>query len=75
MKEVVIYGRSEPPCPYCEQAKSFLNNKDVDNDPTLTAKRGIRGLPTLVARRSDEVIGIISGNKSKDEVAEWMVGL
>lgn len=27
--EVVVYGRSNPPCAYCDNLKSLLNSKEV----------------------------------------------
>lgn len=28
--EVVVYGRSEPPCKYCVDIVSLLNNKNIE---------------------------------------------
>ena len=30
MKKAVIYGRSNPPCQYCEASKSFLKKEKIE---------------------------------------------
>lgn len=57
MSEIVVYGRSEPPCPFCENAKKFLeeNNleyiyKDITGIDNMEefSKLGVRSVPQIL---------------------------
>lgn len=57
MKEVIIYGRSNPPCPYCESAKKALDAEDIQYiyrdivDPVFQEEHstfGVRTVPVVV---------------------------
>lgn len=57
MKEVIIYGRSNPPCPYCESAKKALDAEEIQYiyrdivDPVFREEHstfGVRTVPVVV---------------------------
>jgi thioredoxin 1 len=49
-----------------------LCSVNVDEDPTLAAKHGVRAIPTLVLIRDGEAAGRLIGSRSSDEIDQFI---
>lgn len=45
---------------------------DIDSNPDLATKYGIRGIPTAILFDKGVAMKTFVGNKSKNEIVEWM---
>jgi thioredoxin 1 len=71
-----------PPChaiaPSLEQISDELAGKvkiaklDVDSDPAISARYGIRNMPTLIVFRNGEPIAMQVGAAPKNRLADWI---
>jgi thioredoxin 1 len=71
-----------PPChaiaPSLEQISDELAGKvkiaklDVDSDPAISARYGVRNMPTLIVFRNGEPIAMQVGAAPKNRLADWI---
>ncbi|MEJ0011458.1 MAG: thioredoxin [Bauldia sp.] len=71
-----------PPChaiaPYLEQISDELSGKvkivklDVDADPAISTRYGVRSMPTLMVFKNGELIAMQIGAQPKSRLSDWI---
>jgi thioredoxin 1 len=71
-----------PPChaiaPYLEQISDELAGQvkiaklDVDNDPGISTRYGVRNMPTLIVFKNGEPVAMTVGAQPKTRLASWI---
>ena len=54
------------------QTEARIVKVNVDENPSLAASYGVRGLPTMVLIKEGEEIERLMGNQSKDAILEFL---
>jgi thioredoxin 1 len=71
-----------PPChaiaPYLEQISDEMADKvkiaklDVDADPGISTRYGVRNMPTLIVFKNGEPVAMTVGAQPKNRLADWI---
>lgn len=52
------------------EGRAVVGKVDVDNNPTIAAKYGVRNIPTILVMKNGEVVDKVVGAVAKEALAE-----